>query len=56
MTKTEYTRQQWQETYKKHGKGSPEEIAAYQAYIKEKQGEGKKSRKARSYLSKREGK
>jgi hypothetical protein len=48
--KLEALQQTWKEAYAKFGKGSKEEIAAYQAYIKEKQGEGKRSRKVRSFL------
>ena len=50
MTKIEQSRKVWQEAYKKYGKGSPEEIAAYREYVKNKQGQGKS--KNRSYLTK----
>jgi len=50
MTKIEQSRKAWQDAYRRYGKGSPEEIAAYREYVKNKQGQGKS--KNRSYLTK----
>ena len=50
MTKIEQSRKAWQEAYKKYGKGSPEEIAAYREYVNIYQGRSKGKGKTRSYL------
>ena len=51
MTKLQQSRKNWQDAYQQFGKGSKEELEAYQDYVQAKQA-GKRKGKTRDYLKK----